>query len=194
MKRMTRTSGVAVCATLLCAALGAQGTDAPKREASPLCDACRQVCERPLNYDDALLDESTDHYLPAAARAIARAAAVEMAEKLRSIHREYETGYFGRAYESNAREIEGLTSRPAEEPASSAEIRSLKSVRAALYADTIVGLEALAARSASQQLLTVLAARKAALDGVLANMAARQQMRAAERLAVCDVLAAYKSQ
>ena len=193
MKRMPRTGAVAVCATLLCAALAAQGTDAPKRAASPLCDACGLVCERPLDYDDALLDESTDYYLSAAARAIARAAAVELAEKLISIHREYQTGHFGRAYESNRREIEGLARQPAEEPASSAEIRALKSVRAALYADTIVGLEALEPRSAPQQFVTVLAARKAVLDGVIANMAARQQMRAAERLAVCEVLAAYKS-
>ena len=192
MRPVTRTGGATLCATLLCAALGAQGADAPKRAGSPLCDACLEVCERPLSYEDSALDDSTDSYLLAAARGVSKAAAIEMAVKLRSIHGEYRAGHFGRAYEANTAAIESLAAKPAEENASSAEIRSLKIVRAALYADTIVGLEAAAASPPSQKFLAAHAARKAVLDSVISSMAARQQMRAAERLAVCEVLAAYK--
>jgi hypothetical protein len=192
MRRATRTAGVTLGATLMCAALGAQGTDAPKGAASPLCSACLEVCERPLSYEDSVLDDSTDSYMLAAARGVSKAAAIDMAARLKSIYGEYKAGYFGRAYEANAAAIESLVTKPAEGQASSAEIRALKTVRAALYADTIVGLEAAAAGSPSQKFLTAHAARKAVLDSTISGMAARQQMRAAERLAVCEVLAAYK--
>jgi len=193
MKPATRTGAIALCATLICAAPGAQGTDAPKPAASPLCDACLEVCEPPLSYEDSLLDDTTDSYLLAAARGVSKAAAIDMAVKLSSIYRECRAGHFGRAYESNAAAIESLAAKPAQEHASSAEIRSLKSVRAALYADTIVKLEAAASGSPSQKFLTAHAARKPVLDSVISSMPARQQMRAAERLAVCEVLVAYQS-
>ena len=193
MKPLTRTSCVALCATLMCATLGGQGTDAPKRAASPLCDACLEVCERPLSHEDSVLDDSTDSYMLVAARRVAKAAAIDMAVKLSGIYREYRAGHFGRAYEAHAAAIESLATKPAEARASSAEIRSLKSVRAALYADTVVGLQAVAKGSPSEGFVAAYQSRKAVLDSVISSMAAQQQMRAAERLAVCEVLAAYKS-
>jgi hypothetical protein len=192
MNPVIRAGGVALCATLLCVALGAQGTQAPKPVASPLCDACLEVCERPLSHEDSVLDDSTDSYVPAPARGVARAAAIDMAVRLRDTYREYQAGHFGQAYEAHAAAIESLAAKPAEGRASSAEIRSLKSVRAALYADTVVGLQAAAKDSPSQSFVTAYQARKAVLNSVITNMSARQQMRAAERLAVCEVLAAYK--
>jgi hypothetical protein len=59
-----------------------------------------------------------------------------------------------------------------------------------LYADTVVGLRAIAADSRAEGFLAAYRARKAILDGVLVSLAASQQMRAAERVAVCEVLAA----
>jgi hypothetical protein len=194
MKPVTLTGGLTLWATLMCAALAGQDTQAPKAAANPLCDACLEVCERPLNYEDSVLDESTDSYMLAAARAVSKAAAIEMAVKLSDIYRTYKAGHFGRLYETHAAVIESLATKPAEERASSAEIRSLKLVRAALYADTIVGLQAAAKGSPSQGFLATYQTRQAVLDTVLSSMAARQQMRAAERLAVCDVLAAYKNE
>ena len=192
MKPMIRTGGLTLCATLMCAALGAQGTDAPKRAASPLCDACLEVCELPLSHEDSVLDDSTDSYLLAAARGVAKAAAIDMAVKLSGIYREYKAGHFGPAYEAHAAAIESLATKPTEGRAASAEIRALKSVRAALYADTVVGLQAAAKGSPSQSFVAAYQSRKAVLDSVISSMAAQQQMRAAERLAVCEVLAAYK--
>lgn len=194
MKPVTLTGGLTLWATLMCAALAGQGTQAANAAASPLCDACLGVCERPLNYEDAVLDESTDSYMLAEARAVSKAAVIEMAVRLSGIYREHKAGHFGRAYEANAAAIESLATKPADERASSAEIRSLKSVRTALYADTIVGLQAAAKGSASQEFLAAYRAREAVLDSVISSMAARQRMRAAERLAVCDVLAAYKKE
>jgi len=193
MKPAILTGGLALCGALVCAALGAHGTDAPKQLASPLCDACLKVCERPLSYEDSVLDESTDSYMLPALRAVSKAAAIELAVKLSDIYRGYKAGHFGRAYEAHAAAIESLATKPAEARASSAEIRSLKSVRAALYADTVIGLRAVAKGSSSETLVAAYEARKAVLDSVINSMAAQQRMRAAERLAICEVLAAYES-
>jgi len=193
MKSVIGTSGVALWATLTCTALGAQGPNAPKRAAGPLCDASPNICALPLSYEDSVLDDSTDSYLIAAAREISKAAAIEMAVELRGIYRGCREGHFAQAYEANAAAIESLATKPAKEHASSAEIRSLKSLRAALYADTVLGLEAAAARSTSQEFRAVYSGRKAVLDGVINSMASPQPMRAAERQAVCDVLAAYEN-
>jgi hypothetical protein len=192
MKPVTRTRSLTFCATLMCAALGAQGTDPPQRAASPLCDACLNVCELPLSYEDSVLDESTDSYMPAATREVPKAAVIAMAARMKSIYGEYKAGHFGRVYETNAAAIESLASKPAQDRSSSAEIRSLKSVRTALYADTVVGLEAAAKGSSSQSFVAAFQSRKVVLDSVISSMTAPQQMRAAERLAVCEVLAAYK--
>lgn len=193
MRPMTRTGGLALCATLICGVLGAQGTDAPKQPAGPLCDACLHACELPLSYEDSVLDESTDSYMPAATREVPKAAAIAMAARLKSIHGGYQAGHFGRAYASHAGAIESLAAKAAEDRASSAEIRALKSVRAALYADTVAGLQAAAKGSPSQAFAAVYASRKVVLDSVVSSMAAPQQMRAAERLAVCEVLSAYRN-
>jgi hypothetical protein len=150
------------------------------------------VCERPLSYEDSVLDESTDSYMLPELRAVSKAAAIELAVRLSDIYREYRAGHFGRAYEAHAAAIESLARKPVEERASSAEIRSLKSVREALYADTVVGLEAAAKGSPSEALVAAYEARKAVLDNVIGSMGAQQRMRAAERLAICEVLAAYK--
>jgi len=192
MKPVTLTGGLTLWVALMCAALAGQDTQATKPAPSPLCDACLKVCEPPLSHDDSLLNESTDSYMPVAAREVSQAAAIDLAAKLRGISREYKGGHFGRAYEAHAAEIDSLATKPAGEHASSAEIRSLKAVRAALYADAVVGLEAAAADSPSPKFLAAYTARKAVLDGVVSSLAARQQMRAAERQAVCEVLAAYK--
>ncbi|NTU62572.1 MAG: hypothetical protein HGB05_04030, partial [Chloroflexi bacterium] len=72
-----------------------------------------------------MLDDSTDSYMLAAARGVSKAAAIDMAARLKSIYGEYKAGYFGRAYEANAAAIESLVTKPAEGHASSAEIRSL---------------------------------------------------------------------
>jgi hypothetical protein len=113
-----------------------------------------------------------------------------MAVRLESLHRDYKGGHFGAAYQARAGDIESLASKQAgsDRPAS-AEIRSLKRVRTALYADTVVQLRALAREPPSQDFLAAYQARVAVLDGVLDSLSATQQMRAAERLAVCDVLA-----
>lgn len=193
MRRVTRTCALALCATLIGGVLGAQGTDAPKRAAGPLCDACLHVCEPPLSYEDSVLDESTDSYMPAATREVPKAAVIAMAARLKSIHAEYQAGHFGRAYASQAAAIESLAAKPAEDRASSAEIRALKSVRAALYADTIAGLQAAAKGSPSPAFVAAYQSRKTVLDSVVSSLAAPQQMRAAERLAVCEVLSAYRN-
>lgn len=191
MRSVIRT-GVLLGAAMLCAAVGAQGAGAPKPVVGPLCEACLRVCERPLSYEDSVLDDATDSYLLPAARAVSRAAAIEMADALRGIFQENKAGHFGRAYVTNAAAIESLAAKPAEAHASSAEIRALKAVRAALYADTITGLDAAASGSPSEGFLAVHAARKAVLESVAGSLPAAQPMRAAERLAVCQVLAAYK--
>lgn len=192
MNVLTRTGRLTLCATLIGVAPAAQAADASANAATEPCAACLRVCEPPLDHDDSLLDDSTDSYLPEPARAVSRAAAIELAVALRAVSRERDTGHFGRIYAANAAALESLALKPAEERASSAEIRVLKSVRAALYADTIVGLEAAAAGSPSPAFLAAYGARKAVLDGVITSLAARQQMRASERLAVCQVLAAYQ--
>ena len=194
MKPLIRVGGLALCATLMSAGLGAQGTDAPQGTARWSCDACLDVCQVPLSYDDSLLDETTDSYTPAAARVIATAAAVDMAAKLTSISRDYRAGHFGRVYEANARAIESLAKRESRDRPTSAEIDALKRVRTALYADTVVALQAHAAGARSQKLVAAYAARAAVLDGVIRSMSARQQMRTSERLAVCEVLSADKDE
>ena len=192
MRHRIETGGLVLCATVMCAALAAQDVDAPKGAASALCDACLDVCTVPLSYEDDVLDESTDSYMPAAPREVATAAAIDMAAKLKSVYREYKAGHFGRVYEAHAGDIETLARRQSQgDHVESAEIRSLKRVRTALYADTVVGLRAIAAAPHSQEFLAAYRARVAVLDGVLSSLSASQQMRAAERLAVCEVLAAY---
>jgi hypothetical protein len=191
MTNQIETCGLALCATLTCAALAAQGAQAPMGATTELCDACVEVCTLPLSLEDDVLDEATDSYTPDAAREIATAAAIEMASRLKDIYREYRVGHYGRAYEVYAADIESLARKLKGDRATSAEIRSLKRVRTALYADTVVGLRAAGARSRSQEFLAVFGPREAVLDGVLVSLFASQQMRAAERLAVCEVLAAY---
>jgi hypothetical protein len=194
MRHRMETGGLALCATVMAATLAAQGAGAPKAAVGPLCDACLEVCSVPLSYEDDVLDESTDSYVPAAPREIATAAAIEMATRLKGIYGQYKAGHFGRAYEVHAGDIESLARKQAQvDHATSAEIRALRRVRTALYADTVVGLRSLpAAASPPQELLAAYRAREAVLDGVLASMAASPQMRAAERLAVCEVLAAHR--
>jgi hypothetical protein len=194
MKLLIGAGGLTLCATLMCAALGAEGTDAPQGTTRWPCDACLDVCQAPLSYDDSLLDESTDSYTPAAARVIATGAAVDMAAKLKGISRECRAGHFGRVYEANARAIESLAKRESRDRPTSAEIDSLKRVRTALYADTVVALQAQATGPQPEKLAAAYAARAAVLDGVLRSMSARQQMRTSERLAVCEVLSAYKDE
>jgi hypothetical protein len=186
--------GFALCAAVMCAAFGADGTDAPQEAARWPCEACLHVCQIPLSHDDSLLDESTDSYTPAAARGIATAAAVDMAAKLKDIYRDYRAGRFGQAYEANARAIESLTNKQTQDRPTSSEIDSLKRVRTALYADTVVALQAQATSPRSQKLAAAYLARAAVLDGVIKSASARQQMRASERLAVCEVLSAYKDE
>jgi hypothetical protein len=194
MKPSIVAGGPALLVTVMCVAFGVAGADAPKGAERAACVACLEVCRVPLSYDDTLLEESTDSYTPAAPREIATTAAIAMAAKLKSIHREYTAGHFGRAYEAHAGEIEGLTAKQAPEHATSAEIAALKRVRTALYADAVVALQADATSGRSQKLAAAYRARAAVLDGVLQSMSAPQQMRAAERLAVCEVLSAYKDE
>jgi hypothetical protein len=194
MKFSIGLGGLTLCATVIWALLGAEGMDAPKAAERTSCKACMEVCQAPLSYDDSLLDDSTDRYLSEATRGVATAAAIGMAAKLKDIYREYRAGHFGGAYEAHAATIESLSKKQARDGADSAEIESLKRVRTALYTDAVVALQASAARPRSQRLAAALQARAAVLDGVIASMAARQQMRAAERLAVCEVLAAYKDE
>jgi hypothetical protein len=194
MKPLIGAGALALCAWVMCAALGAQGTEAPPGTARWPCEACLEVCQVPLSYDDALLDETTDSYTPVAARGIATAAAVDMAARLKAISREYSAGHFGRVYEANARAIESLAKKQSQDRPTSAEIDSLKRVRTALYADTVIALQAHATGPESQKLAAAYAARAAVLDGVISSMSARQQMRASERLAVCEVLSAYKDE
>jgi hypothetical protein len=193
MRSRIETSGLVLCAVFTCAALAAQGSAGPQTAGSALCGARLEVCTVPLSHGDALLDESTDNYMPAASRAIATAAAIDMATKLKSIYRECQAGHFKNAYEAHAGDIESLAGKqPQVDHARSAEIRSLKRARTALYADTVVGLQAVVAEgSASQEFLDAYWAREHALEAVVDNLSARQQMRARERAAVCEVLAAY---
>jgi hypothetical protein len=182
--------GLALCSAMLSAWPAVSETDTPLRPPSALCDACRNVCAEPLDHEDDLLDESTNRYLPTALRGIATGAAIDLARELMRIHRDYEAGHFGVAYEASAGDIGSLAGKRAEsDPATSAEVRSLKRVRAALYADTVVGLRALAADAPSQEFLAMFRASEAVLDGVLSSLSSAQPMRAAERLAVCRVLA-----
>ncbi len=193
MRHRIETGGLALCATVMCAALAAQDADTQTGPAFGLCEACLEVCSLPLSCEDAVLDGSTDSYMPPAPREVATAAAISLAAKLKSIYGEYQAGHFGRVYEAHARDIESLAARqPKTEHATSAEIRSLKRVRAALYADTAVGLQALARAAPSPEYLAAYQAREAVLDGVISSLSAMQQMRAAERLAVCEVLSAYQ--
>jgi hypothetical protein len=192
MTRVTRPGFFMLCATLIGAALAAQGTEAPPATTAGPCNACLEVCRLPLSYEDSVLDESTDSYMLPAARQISTAAAIAMAARLNEIHREYKAGHFGRAFESNAAAIESLARKQAQERATSAEIRSLKSVRAALYADTAVGLQAAAKGSRSAGFVAGYQARSAVLDSLVTSLSAAQPMRAAERLAVCEVLSAYE--
>jgi hypothetical protein len=194
MRPSTRACSVAVFAALICATLGAEGANAPQAAAPWPCAACLEVCQVPLSYEDALLEESTDSYTPAAARVIATAAAVDMAAKMEAIYREYTAGHFGRAYVANARAMASLVRKEAQDRPTSAEIDALKRVRTALYADTVVALQASASGPQSNKLAAAYAARAAVLDGVLRSLSARQQMRAAERLAVCEVLSAYSDE
>jgi hypothetical protein len=191
MKLSTRAGSLALYGMILCATSSAQETTAPSDSARTMCDACLEVCAAPLNYDDSLLDESTDNYMPEAAREIATAAAIEMADKLMQIHRVQQAGHFGRTYEANAGAIESLADKQSRDLVTSEEIRSLKRVRTALYADTVVGLKAAAKGSQSQKFIAAYKTREAILDGVIRSLKAPQQMRAAERLAVCAALSAY---
>jgi len=193
MRHRIATGGLALCATAICAALGAQDGDTPKGTAGGPCQASLEVCNLPLSCEDGVLDGSTDSYMPPAPREVATAAAIGLAARLKSIYGECQAGHFGRVYEAHARDIESLAVRqPKTEHATSAEIRSLKRVRAALYADTVVELRALAGAAPSPEYLAAYQAREAVLDGVVSSLSAIQQMRAAERLAVCEVLAAYE--
>jgi hypothetical protein len=187
-----QTVGLALCATLTCAALAAQDAQAPMVAATALCDPCGDVCTLPLSLEDVVLDETTDTYIATAARESATAAAIELASRLKDIFREYKAGHYGRAYKVYAADIESLARKIKGDRATSAEIRSLKRVRTALYADTVVGLRAAGERSHSKKFLAIYAPREAVLDGVLVGLSASQRMRAAERLAVCEVLAAYR--
>jgi len=180
-------------ATLMGAILGAEEEASPRAARAP-CGARTEVCRTPLSYDDSLLDESTDRYLPAAAREVATAAAIELAAKLKDVHRECNAGHFGRVYATYAEAIESLAKRQAQDDAASVEIDALKRVRTALYADTVVTLQAGATGARSQKVALAYKARAAVLDGVIKSMEARQQMRAAERLAVCEVLSASKDE
>jgi len=147
------------------------------------------VCAPPLNLEDRVLDESTDPYLPAASRAKATAAAIDLAVGLTRIRLGQPNGHFAEAYDSRVGDIERLASKHAEtDLATSAEIRSLKRVRAALYADAIGGLRALVADAPSRRLLEAYQAHESVLDGVLRNLASAQLIRGAERRAVCEVL------
>jgi hypothetical protein len=193
MRHRMEKGGLAFCATLMCGALGAQDAETPKGPAGTVCEVCLEVCDLPLSHEDDVLDESTDSYMPPAARRIATDAAIDMAAKLKSIYGEYQGGYFGREYEAHSKDIESLAGRSSEtEHATSAEIRSLKRVRTALYADTVTGLQAFGKATPSPEFVAAYQATEGVLDGVLRNLSALQQMRAAERLAVCEMLAAYK--
>jgi hypothetical protein len=186
--------GLAFCATVTCAALGAEGPNAAKGATDASCTACLAVCEVPLSYDDSVLDESTDSYLAAPAREIATTAAIDMAAKLKRAHGECRAGYFARLYEAQAADVESLASRQPQDHATSAEIRALKRARTALYADAVVLLQASAVDAQSSMFTAAYESRRAVLDGVITSMSAPQQMRAVERLAVCEVLSAYKAQ
>jgi hypothetical protein len=194
MRPLAATAGLALCAAVSWAALGADATDAPQGTARWPCDACLEACQAPLSYEDSLLDESTASYTPAPARAIATAAAIDMAAKLKGIQREHRAGHFGRVYEANAGAIESLAKKQSQDRPTSAEIDALKRVRTALYADTIVALRAGAAGLQAPKLTAAYRARAAVLDGVIRSMSAPQQMRAAERLAVCEVVSACKAE
>ncbi len=194
MTSPTTVGGLALCAALMCAVLGGKGADASKDASLAPCAACLDVCKLPLNYADSLLDESTDRYLPTAARGAATAAAIELAAKLRDIHREYKAGHFGPVYATYAEAVENLARKQPQDDAASVEIDALKRVRTALYADTVVTLQAGAAGTQSQKFAVAYRAKAALLGGVIKSVEARQQMRAAERLAVCEVLSASKDQ
>jgi hypothetical protein len=191
MKPWTVVAVLALCATVTCATLVAEEAQGATLAS---CTAYLTVCEVPLSYDDSLLDESTDNYLAAPAREIAASAAIAMAAKLKRIHGECQAGHFARLYEANAADVEGLASKQPQDHATSAEIRALKRVRTALYADAVVVLQAAAVGKQSPGFTAAYESRRAVLDGVITSMSAPQQMRAAERLAVCEVLLAYKGQ
>ena len=193
MKTLFGAGSLVLVATLMGATLGAE-EETSKGAARAPCGACMDVCRPPLSYDDSLLDESTDRYLPAAARAVATAAAIDMASKLKDIYREYRAGHFGPVYATYAEAIETLVKKQPQDDAASVEVDALKRVRTALYADTVVALQTGAMGAPSRKFAVAYKARAAVLEGVIKSMEARQQMRAAERLAVCEVLAASKDE
>ena len=192
MNHAIRVGGITLCAVMLCPALGASADVAAPPAAGPAgCVACRHVCRSPLNLDDGLLDDATDLYLPAAVRDSATAAAIDMAVALKQVYDEHAGGHFQRVYEAHATEIDSLAAERIPSRATTAETNALKRARTALYADAVVALQAAAANVQSETVTAAYNARAAVLDGVIQSMSAPQQMRPTERLAVCQVLAAY---